>query len=267
MLNSNRAYYLFIDSSLRSTGTNSDFTFECVQNNHILSKGTVAVSSLTLTNAIYQVNTTNNVLNWTVTRTGPTTSNHTITIPEGNYSISELTSAIQQRMNVQTSAANTSIPIPLYSPITNKLSWRKYEPSGTPDTGQLPNEVSASYTLLSTSTIKNVLGFDTDFTFINVHNESPNMINLRPIDYFYLTSPNINSSSFAPNIGGNQILARIRILTSRNNTQFADVDNIMENLINCSTIPTQWRFTLFDKFGQKVNLQIPFSFTLRIFPE
>lgn len=258
------AYYLYVDSALRSSGSNSDFTFQTVQNNTIQSRAKVAIASMTITNAIYQINNTNDVLNFTVVTTGPTTNNYSLTLADGNYSISELVAQIRTQMNTLTAGNNTSIPLPAYSAITNKVSWRKFTPG---ETGALVGEVSATYNLLASSSIKNVLGFESTFSFTNASSEMPNMINLRPIDYFYITSPNIQSNSFAPNIGGNGILARVRILTSRNNTQYVDIDNMNENLVNCSYIPLQWSFRLVDKFGQSINLQIPFTFTLRIFPE
>lgn len=256
-----KAYYVYVDSALRATGTNSDFTFQTTQNNHIQSRAKVAIASLTLTNAIHQINNTNDVLNFSVVTAGPTTNFYTLTIPDGNYSVSELITTIRANMNTQTSSNNTSIPLPVYSAITNKISWRKN------NIGDPVGEVSATYNFLSTSTIKGVLGFESTFSFGNALVEMPNMVNLRPIDYFYLTSPNIQSSSFVPNLGGNGVLARIRILTSRNNTQYQDVDNMNENLVTCSYIPMQWSFKLVDKYGQTVNLQLPFSFTLRVFPE
>jgi hypothetical protein len=195
---------------------------------------------------------------------GPVTNYGTIIVPDGNYSINELVIYIQGKMNTQTAGLTTSIPVPVYSAATNKVSWRKYLAG---DTGALPGEVIATYNLLSTSTIKGLLGFDSTLSFGNALVESPNMINLRPIDYFNLTSQNIQSSSFAPSLGGNGILARLRILSNRNNTQYADIDNMQENLVNCSYLPMQWNFKLVDKYGQTVNLQIPFSFTLRVFPE
>lgn len=259
-----QAYYVYVDSALRSSGSNSDFTFQTVQNNSIQTRARVALQSVTLTNAIYQINSTNDTLYFSVVTAGPTTNFYTIIVPDGNYSVNELIAALRTSMNTQTLSNNTSIPLPSYSVITNKISWRKYLAG---ETGALAGEVAATYNFLSTSTIKNVLGFDSDFSFINVFKEMPNQINLRPIDYFYLTSPNIQSSSFAPNIGGNGILGRIRILTSRNNTQYSDNDNMYENLVTCSYIPMQWTFKLVDKYGKAVDLQIPFSFTLRIFPE
>ena len=260
-MNNDKAYYIYVDSALRTSGTNSDFTFQTTQNNFIASKAKVALQSFTLTNAIYQINNTNDVLNYSVTTAGPTTNFYTLTIADGNYTVSELITTIRSNMNTQTASNNTSIPLPVYSNITNKISWRKN------NIGDPVGEVSATYNFLSTSTIKGVLGFESTFSFGNALVEMPNMVNLRPMDYFYLTSPNVQSSSFVPNIGGNGILGRIRILSSRNSTQFSDNDNMFENLVTCSYIPLQWSFKLVDKYGQAVNLQLPFSFTLRVFPE
>lgn len=258
------AYYLYVDSALRSSGTNSNFTFQTVQNNTIQSRAKVAVSSLTFVNSLFQITTRNNTLNFTVVTAGPTTNNYTLSVTPGNYTITELTSVIRNSMNGLTSANNTSIPAIGVNANTTRLSWRKYAPG---EDQALPTEVAATYNLLPTSSIKEVLGFESTFSFTNASSNMPNMYNLRPVDYVYLTCPNIQSSSYAPSIGGNAILARIRILSSRGGIQTIDIENMAENLVNCSYIPMQWTFSLVDKFGQAVDMQLPFSFTLRIIPE
>lgn len=257
------AYYLYVDSALRSSGTNSNFTFQTVQNNTIQSRAKIAVSSLTFVNSIFQITTRNNTLNFTVVTAGPTTNNYTLSVTPGNYTINELTSFIRNSMNGLTSANNTSIPAIGVNANTTRLSWRKYAPGE----GDLPGEVAATYNLLSTSSIKEVLGFESTFSFTNASSNMPNMYNLTPVNYVYLTCPNIQSSSYAPIIGGNAILARIRILSSRGGIQTIDIENMAENLVNCSYIPLQWTFSVVDKFGQAVDMQLPFSFTLRIIPE
>ena len=258
------SYYVYVDSALRSTGTNSNFTFQTTQNNYIQSRAKVSLQSLTFVNSIYQVNSTNNVLNFTVVTAGPTTNNYTMTVTPGNYTINELVAVLKNGMNNLTSGNNTSIPNVGVSAYTNKLSWRKYTPA---ESGALPGEVAATYNFLSTSTIKGVLGFDSTFSFTNASSEMPNMYNVRPIDYIYLTSPNIQSSSYAPTVGGNAILARIRILSSRGLVQTIDIENMFENLVNCSYIPMQWTFSLVDKYGQSVEMLLPYTFTLRIIPQ
>ena len=260
----NNAYYLFVDSALRSSGSNSNFTFQTTPNNTIQSRAKVAVSSLTFVNSIYQLTTKNNTLNFTVVTAGPTTNNYTLNVTPGNYTINELTSIIRNSMNSLTSGANTSIPAIGINAYTSRLSWRKYAPG---EDKALATEVAATYNLLSTSTIKEVLGFESTFSFTNSTSNMPNMYNLRTTDYIYLTSPNIQSSSYASLIGGNSILARIRILSSRGAIQTIDIENMAENLVNCSYIPMQWTFSLVDKFGQAVDMQLPFTFTLRIIPE
>jgi hypothetical protein len=258
------AYFLYVDSALRASGTNSNFTFQTVQNNTIQSRAKISLQSLTFVNSIYQINSTNNVLNFTVVTAGPTTNNYTMTVSPGNYTIAELVGVLRNGMNNLTVSNNTSLPAVSVSLYTNKLSWRKYTPA---EANALPGEVAATYNLLSTSTIKGILGFESTFSFTNAFSEMPNMFNIRPIDYIYLTTPNIQSSSFAPTVGGNGILARIRILSSRGLVQTIDIENMIENLFNCSYIPTQWNFGLVDKYGQSVEMLLPFSFTLRIIPE
>lgn len=258
------SYYIYVDSSLRSSGTNSDFTFQTSQNNSIQTKCKVSLQSMTFVNSIYQITSLNNTLNFTVVTAGPTTNNYTLSVSAGNYTINELVSVIRNSMNNLTSSNNTSIPPVNVNNYTGKLSWRKYTPD---ETQALATEVSATYNLLSTSSIKDILGFTDTFSFTNVSSTMPNMYNVRPLDYFYLICPNINSSSYAPNIGGNSILARARILSSRGGVQTIDIENMVENLIDCSFIPNQWTFRLVDKFGKSVEMLLPFSFTLRIIPE
>lgn len=258
------AYNIYVDSALRSSGTNSDFTFQTTPNKYIQSKAKVAVASINWTNVIYQINNTNDTLNFSVTTAGPTTNFYTYTILDGNHTATELLTLVRGAMNTLTTALNTSIPMPITSVITNKISFRKYT-VGEPNAPA--GEVNATYTLLSTSTMKSVLGFESNVTFGNAWVELPLMANFRPIDYFYLTSPNVQSSSYAANIGGNGVLAQINILPNRNTVQLYENDNINDTLLDCSYIPMQWSFRLVDKFGQPITLGVPFSFTLRIIPE
>lgn len=259
------SYNIYVDSALRSSGTNSDFIFQTTPNKYIQSKAKVGLLTFEWVNSFYQINSTNNVLDFSVvTVSGTVTNNYSITVPEGNYIRSELLSTITTRMNNQTLSNNTSIPIPFITDLAYKLNWRKYTPG---ETGALAGEIIGIYNLLPSSTIKDVLGFSSTLSFGNAHVESPGMLNLRPIDYIYLVSPNIQSSSFAPNIGGNAVLLRIRTLVGRNGAQIFDNDIINDTLVDCSYIPMQWSFKLVDKYGNAINMQVPFSFTLRIFPE
>lgn len=258
------AYNIYVDSALRSSGTNADFTFQTTPNNSISSKAKVAIQSVTMNNTIYQINNTNDILNYSVTTAGPTTNYYSYTAPDGNWTITELLTNLRSGMNSQTFSNNTSIPMPAYNVYNNKIQIRKHNPG---EAGALPGEVSATYTLLSTSPMKGILGFENNVSFGNGFVTLPNQINLRPIDYFYLTSPNVQSSSFAPNIGGNGIIARIRVVSSRFSVQYFDNDNMFENLATCSYIPMQWTFKMVDKYGQSIDLGGPITFTLRIFPE
>jgi len=87
-------------------------------------------------------------------------------------------------------------------------------------------------------------------------------------EYVYLYSPQISSSSFIQNLGGNGIIEKIPAIATRGNRQYSTNTNMQENLLDCSFIPNMWTFSIIDKYGNDIELpsNINVNFTLQIFP-
>lgn len=103
---------LVIDSSKRSSGTVSNFTYQLKW--PITRPDTIALESIQLYNTQYTINNNNNKFYWT-TRTGVVT---TSTLTNGNYTAVSLASHIQDVMN----AVGTDVYSVTFSPITGKIT-------------------------------------------------------------------------------------------------------------------------------------------------
>ena len=94
-------YNVFINSSKRLSGTTTYFNVGLKQPLKLKNSTnywTCRIASVNIPHSFKTINSTNNTLQITITR-GIMTSNHILTIPDGNYSISTLLSTIQNLIN------------------------------------------------------------------------------------------------------------------------------------------------------------------------
>src|SRR4051812_23121859 len=104
-----------IDSSRRATGTPYQFAVD-IPNRGL--KGFYNLKAVCLFNSSYNINSTNNVLAWNEG------SNKSITIPQGSYNFTNLSSTIQTMMNavsgfVWTVTASTITSLITFATSTN----------------------------------------------------------------------------------------------------------------------------------------------------
>lgn len=251
-----KAYYIHVDSANRSTGNISDFNFATTQNRYVASSGKVALESIQIPYAVHNVTSANNQLAFLCSVSGSPVS-YNISLETGLLTINEIVTDIRTKMNAVTASqsANAVVTVSFLS------GKQKIAIKG--------EGASISYQLfVNSSTCRDLIGLTANLSFNTSFVELQNMVNIRPFDYVYLVSPNVQSSSFASNIGGNGIIAKIPLSVGSRYSNYYEVnDNILENLIDCSYIPFSWNFRLVDRLGNTINQLQDYSFTLRIIPD
>ena len=245
------SYLIHIDSNFRKSNEQIyNFSIDVPPNKDGFKKAKCAVYSIDgfPAGSISQINPNNNVLRFI-----EVTTTYTLTIPEGNYSISELIVVLKNLM--ESASVSTNTYTITYSEITNRISFTRA--TGT-DTATL---------VLSGSTIANLIGLTQNTSIISTATELLNEVDLTPIKYCYLICRNILSSNFASIIGGNNILFKIPISANRNEMIYYINNDIAYDVVDLPILPLKFEFQLIDAYGNYINTNgINFAFTLRIYP-
>lgn len=251
-----KAFYIYVDSENRESGSIADFNFATTQNRYVSSKAKIGLESIQIPNAVHNVTSANNQLVFICSVNNSPVS-YNVSLETGLQTINEIVSDIRTKINAATTGqgAAAEVTVSLLSG-KQKIAIKAAGPN-------------VSYELfVNSSTCRDLIGLTANLTFNTNFVELQNMVNIRPFDYVYLVSPNIQSSSFASNIGGNGIIAKIPLTLGARYSSYYEVnDNILENLMDCSYIPFSWNFRLVDRLGQTINLLQDYSFTLRVIPE
>ena len=132
-----KRHILSIDSKNRSSGSNEEFVIHLNENEFHQVKY-VQLKDVAFPNTMYNITTSNNVLNW---QTAVPVS-YSLTIPIGSYTADELVTYI----NSITSTIITYTTCPIQ--FVNNTKTRKFKITST-----------SAFILLSSSTILNVIGF------------------------------------------------------------------------------------------------------------
>lgn len=251
-----KAYYIHVDSANRSSGSISDFNFATTQNRYVASSAQVALESIQIPYAVHNVTSANNTLVFICSVNNSPVS-YNISLETGLQTINEIVSDIRTKINTATTGQGAAAVVTVsFLSGKQKIAIKADGPN-------------VSYELfVNSSTCRDLIGLTDNLTFNTSFVELQNMVNVRPFDYVYLVSPNVQSSSFASNIGGNGIISKIPLsVGSRYSSYFEVNDNILENLMDCSYIPFSWNFRLVDRLGNTINQLMDYSFTLRIIPD
>jgi hypothetical protein len=251
-----RAYYIHVDSANRNSGSISDFHFATIQNRYVSSSAKVALESIQIPYAVHNVTSTNNELAFICSVNNSPVS-YNISLETGLLTIQEIVSDIRTKINAATAGQGAAAEVTVsFLSGKQKIAIKAAGPN-------------VSYELfVNSSTCRELIGLTANLTFNTSFVELQNMVNVRPFDYVYLVSPNIQSSSFASNIGGNGIITKIPLSVGSRYSNYYEVnDNILENLMDCSYIPFSWNFRLVDRLGNTINQIQDYSFTLRIIPD
>lgn len=252
-----KAYYIHVDSANRSSGSISNFDFATTQNRYVASSGKVALESIQIPYAVHNVTSANNELAFLCQVGAGSPVSYNVSLETGLLTIQEIVSDIRTKMNAVTASQSANAVVS----VSFLAGKQKIAIKG--------DGASISYQLfVNSSTCRDLIGLTANLSFNTSFVELQNMVNVRPFDYVYLVSPNVQSSSFASNIGGNAIIAKIPLSVGSRYSNYYEVnDNILENLMDCSYIPFSWNFRLVDRLGNTINQIQDYSFTLRIIPD
>lgn len=200
-----------VDSAQRNSGTAGQFeyllsTAATFDRNNKGRQYFVRMENIRVPMTFYQVFSKNNVLNITEDPAG-TPDTFSVTVPEGNYTESELRTTIISLLNAATLNANT------YN-ITFDEKTGKY--TITSDTTEFRiNDITTSG-----STINRIIGFaDATYTSSSLSLTSVNHILLVPRRYLTLETDISTHGHLSPS-GNNRVIAHIPILENRSFAQF-----------------------------------------------
>lgn len=252
-----KAFYIYVDSANRESGSIADFNFATTQNRYVSSKAKIGLESIQIPNAVHNVTSANNELAFLCQVGAGSPVSYNVSLDTGLLTIQEIVSDIRTKMNAVTASQSAALAVSVsYLSGKQKVAIKGDGPS-----------ISIQL-FVNSSTCRDLIGLTANLTFNTSFVELQNTVNVKPFDYVYLVSPNIQSSSFASNIGGNGIISKIPLsLGARYSSYYEVNDNILENLMDCSYIPFSWNFRLVDRLGRTINLLQDYSFTLRVIPE
>ena len=212
----------------------------------------VSVSSITLPKSFYQINENNNTFILT-----EFTTNTTVTIPAGNYNISQFFNTVGGLLT----AASTHF-------ITYTLSFN----TTSYDTGILKITQSPAYPAslyFGNTSLSSVFGFPRDST--NIFNGSgvllgSQVINLNESNTVYLNSSMVSSFFNDATSNSSNTLCVVYTGSYVNYSYITQYFDIITNMKPFFSKNSQFSFSLVDQDNTPVNLHgVDFSFTLNIF--
>ena len=168
-------YNIFINSSQRTGGTNTDFTLSLATPLTLHTKNNwfeIKVENVCIPFSFKTINSTNSTLNYTSTGL-ITITNGQLIIPDGNYNINNLLTEITTRLNI----------------VYNNSIIAKYNPS----TGNVTFSISSANTITLTSCfILNMLGSTTNIIIPSLSSVTLlNHVNVSPIKCLLIRSDNL----------------------------------------------------------------------------
>ena len=246
-----------IDSRLRSSGTpenfvtflNDHFTFSPKRSRRYYMR----LQDISLPLTFYNINSSFNTFQ-VIETDGITPHTITITLSEGNYTISEIITELETQLDANTQDANDYTLT--YDTKTNKVTFNYVAGSSTSVTiDTIANGSTLNYVLgVGVPVTQTITNLDTTLVLTStVDSEGPNVVNLNTIDYVYiqtnLTSHNAYLEGDRTNIG-----AFVPPIGQRNDVIFFENDNGARIELNSKNPLNNLRFTLTDSFRNLIDL-------------
>ena len=233
---------IYVNSANRTSGTSSDFIFDMSNQTKIPNDyDTITLLNFTCPKSYYLINNTNNT--FIVNETGV---NHTITIPNGNYSFSTLSTQLSDSLNN----------------ISSGLSWT-YGVSTNTSTGKFTFTVSGNSGQptfdFSDSELFSIVGFEQSaYTFSANVLTSVNIVNFQLTNSILLCCDMVRGNILSTIVPNSQDFSYISY--QEQNPNFASHPLSIQNNI-------QTRFYLLDgNNGSNINLNgLSFSFTIVLY--
>ena len=233
---------LVINSRDKTIGTNTNFT---VQFNDSVTQSVVKVQvmDIFIPNQFYNIDSSNNYIEY---KQGIGLVNFNDTITPGQYNIDQLITALETKINAQlASGAATTIT---KNEFTNQLTFTTAGAGGVND----------NISLIDTSTIKEILGFDETTASTNILTLE-NAWNLNPLQYVQVHSQDLASSNGLD--GGAQSTISLLETVSMVETPFGGVahyealdSELVEIIYDDVRVLNQIRIKLRDSSGRLLEL-------------
>jgi hypothetical protein len=199
------SFQIYLNSTNADNINNNIYNFilpnlEIADENYIY----LSVQYASIPYSFYNINTTNNVLIYTLNLV-----NYTVTITPGNYNITQLVTFLKSNMSGFTIS---------YNSITNKMTF---------------SHSTYNFTFLSTSTCQEILGFktNTNYTSTTLSLISMNCVSLIPIKCINIVSNLLTYNINKSNPNNQSILCCMPITTQPNSIiEYKNNNNFRSNL-------------------------------------
>ena len=270
---------VYIDSYYRVSGTSSDFTVDLPETVQLEDNMLCQIHEVSIPHSWYSINDTNNNLYYRHQVIPPAVPNgityRKITIPEGNYTASDLAQTIEIALNLRVDTGDRPNTYSIhYNSSTNKFTISSIYATvifvvlTDGEVAPVANVFSDPVDVNNLNSINRVMGNTTPAgdSYTNVAPYTSNFIDLVPFKNLYLHCNEISNFNQLTVAGSSSIVKKIPVnvpyLSIINDNELSSVDYIDVS----NKMLRRLNFRLTNHFNQVVNLNdVDVSFTLTFF--
>ena len=270
---------VYIDSYYRVSGTSSDFTIDLPETVQLEDNMLCQIHEVSIPHSWYSINETNNNLYFMHQVIPPAVPNgityRKITIPEGNYTASDLAQTIEVALNLRVDTGDRPNTYSIhYNSSTNKFTISSnyatviFVVLTDGEVAPVANVFSDPVDVNNLNSINRVMGNTTPAAdaYTNVAPYTSNFIGLVPFKNLYLHCNEISNFNQLTVAGNSSIVKKIPVdvpyLSIINDNELSSVDYIDVS----NKMLRRLNFRLTNHFNQVVNLNdVDVSFTLTFF--
>ena len=270
---------VYIDSYYRVSGTSSDFTIDLPETVQLEENMLCQIHEVSIPHSWYSINETNNNLYFMHQVIPPAVPNgityRKITVPEGNYTASDLAQTIEVALNLRVDTGDRPNTYSIhYNCSTNKFTISSnyatviFVVLTDGEVAPVANVFSDPVDVNSLNSINRVMGNTTPAfdAYTNVAPYTSNFIDLVPFKNLYLHCNEISNFNQLTVAGNSSIVKKIPVnvpyLSIINDNELSSVDYIDVS----NKMLRRLNFRLTNHFNQVVNLNdVDVSFTLTFF--
>ena len=270
---------VYIDSYYRVSGTSSDFTVDLPETVQLEDNMLCQIHEVSIPHSWYSINDTNNNLYYRHQVIPPAVPNgityRRITIPEGNYTASDLAQTIEIALNLRVDTGDRPNTYSIhYNSSTNKFTISSIYATvifvvlTDGEVAPVANVFSDPVDVNNLNSINRVMGNTTPATdsYTNVAPYTSNFIDLVPFKNLYLHCNEISNFNQLTVAGNSSIIkkipANVPYLSIINDNELSSVDYIDVS----NKMLRRLNFRLTNHFNQVLNLNdVDVSFTLTFF--
>ena len=270
---------VYIDSYYRVSGTSSEFTIDLPETVQLEENMLCQIHEVSIPHSWYSINETNNNLYFMHQVIPPAVPNgityRKITIPEGNYTASDLAQTIEVALNLRVDTGDRPNTYSIhYNSSTNKFTISSnyatviFVVLTDGEVAPVANVFSDPVDVSNLNSINRVIGNTTPAgdAYTNVAPYTSNFIDLVPFKNLYLHCNEISNFNQLTVAGNSSIVKKIPVnvpyLSIINDNELSSVDYIDVS----NKMLRRLNFRLTDQFNKVVDLNdVDVSFTLTFF--